>query len=435
MIFSMIMNHRLGLHRWTYSARENPPLHPSRAGRCERIRFRLPSLIRRGPGGGCKSRGTNPLESPLTKGDSHQAVLKSVFSHLQGNHCGSDRGVILIALLWVLAALSLLALNLAATVRIEVGLAQASGESEKAYFYARGGLEKALYHLFFPNPDPDKQKALFPYGAGMNHYWMSNEEMVCHVAILDEAGKIDLNFAYPETIVRLLENLGVQSSLGSSIAAAVVEWRTPKTAESNEAYGDFDRVKHRPFDSVEELLQVPGVSREILYGAPQRRGDGKIVNRRGLAEFVTVYSKKSQVNMNYAEREVVAALPGLNLNMAALIVQARKTEPFKTSSDLSERVPGIIRGEALSLMASDLSSPYCLVATAFVKGSKARRSIKVVVKREEKLKSRHERLIWYDDYWPTQQVLRWTDFKSAADKNLTSLLALSLRGGTRDHQP
>ncbi len=39
-----------------------------REGRREKFQFRLPSLVRRGQGGGRKSQGTNPLESPLTKG-------------------------------------------------------------------------------------------------------------------------------------------------------------------------------------------------------------------------------------------------------------------------------------------------------------------------------------------------------------------------------
>src|SRR5438552_6068345 len=79
----------------------------------------------------------------------------------------SHRGIILIALLWVLTALSLLALNLASTVRSEVKIAQASGEAEKAYFYARGALEEALYHLIFPDRDREKQSSLFPYAGGM----------------------------------------------------------------------------------------------------------------------------------------------------------------------------------------------------------------------------------------------------------------------------
>src|SRR6188474_631620 len=78
-----------------------------------------------------------------------------------------QKGMILIALLWVLAALSLLALNLSSTVRGELNVASASAQGEKAYFFARGGLEAALYQLVYPAGDPEKQKARFPYRDGM----------------------------------------------------------------------------------------------------------------------------------------------------------------------------------------------------------------------------------------------------------------------------
>jgi hypothetical protein len=53
-------------------------------GSCERIQFLLPSLVRRGSGGGRKSRYTNPLKSPLTKGDTRKVIPKPIFSQLQG---------------------------------------------------------------------------------------------------------------------------------------------------------------------------------------------------------------------------------------------------------------------------------------------------------------------------------------------------------------
>jgi general secretion pathway protein K len=313
-----------------------------------------------------------------------------------------NRGIVLIALLWVLAALSLLALDLASTVRAEVNMTQASGEAEKSYFYAQGGLEEVLFHVVFPYPDIEKQRRLFPYAGGMNHYWTGSGEMRCHIAIQDEAGKIDLNFASQEVLTRLLENLGVAGA--SSIAASIVEWRKPSSERK-----DFDGIKHRPFASVEELLLIRGMSREILYGKPQTKEHRPSRGRRGLAEFVTVYSGKSQININYAEPEVIAALPGLNLEMAELIVQARARQPFKTSSELSQRVTGVVSGETLSLLTTEVSQQYCLIATAQVSGSKVRRSIKLIIKRSDKFRTRHEKLMWYDEYWPSEEVLQWTE--------------------------
>ena len=62
---------------------ENEVIPPLK-GTCERIQFLLPSLVRRGLGGGRKSRWTNPLESPLAKGDTCEVAPKPIFSQLQG---------------------------------------------------------------------------------------------------------------------------------------------------------------------------------------------------------------------------------------------------------------------------------------------------------------------------------------------------------------
>jgi general secretion pathway protein K len=326
-----------------------------------------------------------------------------------------NRGIVLLALLWVLSALALVALNLASTVRTETTVAQASGEAERAYFYARGGLEEAIYRIVFPDKDPEKQKRVLPYAEGLNHYWKNNGKLVCHVAISDEAGKIDLNFASKEILANLLKNVGVADSLSESIAEAIVKWRQPRSEEtekdSEDSLTKTGRIKHHPFASVEELLLVNGVSREILYGVPRRNEDGKVVVRRGLAEFVTVYSGQTQININYAEPEVIAALPGLDLQTAEMIIEARTKEPLKSSSDLSQRVMGLIDGKALPFLATEFSSRYCLVATAFVKDSNVRRSIKLVAKRDDLLAPRHERLIWYDEYWPLDRVLKWTEVR------------------------
>ncbi len=320
-----------------------------------------------------------------------------------------EQGIVLIPLLWVLAALSLLALDLASTVRSEVNLSQASTEGAKSYFYAQGALEEVLFHIVFPYPDLEKQKRLFPYGAGMNHYWMSNSEMSCHVAIHDEAGKLDLNFATSEVLTRLLENLGMSSSAAPPLAAAIVEWRRPDPEKH-----EFDGIRHGPFATVEELLLVPGMNREILYGRPEREETGRKKPRRGLAEFVTAYSGKSGVNINYAAPEVIAALPGLDLEMAALIVQARAREPFKTTSELSQRVTGVPSADVFSFFTTEVSQQYCLIATAQMRGSKVRRSIKLIIKRTDKIREGHEKLIWYDEYWPGDEVLKWTERRFAA---------------------
>jgi type II secretory pathway component PulK len=155
------------------------------------------------------------------------------------------------------------------------------------------------------------------------------------------------------------------------------------------------------------------MTREILYGGPKKQADGKLRWTRGLADFVTVYSDQSQINLNYAEPEVLASLPGIDLDLARLIVGARKSRPFDSGSALSQRIPGIVRGEALSSLSTQLSRTFCLVATAFPVGSKLRRSIMTVIRVDSTIRARHEKLIWYDEYWPSEHLLHWIDAQTA----------------------
>ena len=313
---------------------------------------------------------------------------------LSSNSLSSDpRGVVLVTVLWIMVGLSLLALTLAATVRTEATLARASGEAEQAYFFARGALEAVLYRLAYPDPDPRKQQALFPYAGGMNHYRLSSRQMRCHLALMDEAGKLDLNAARPETLERLLRIVGASPPRAETLAAAVVAWRTPGPRPGASGSG------RRPFRFVEELLQVPGMGRELLYGRPRRHRDGRTVFQRGLMDFLTVYTATSRVNVNYAAPEVLAALPGMGWEEARSLVAARARRLLE-ASDLSSRAPA----EALPFLTTQPSQTFSLVATAWLEGSATRRSLRVVARRDPRARLGHQRLVWYDQYWPSPRV-------------------------------
>ena len=322
------------------------------------------------------------------------------------------------ALLWVLAALSLLALNLASTVRTEASISRSMGDAEKAYFMARGGLEEVIYRLSFPDKDNTEQLKTFPYADGMNHFWISNEEVVCHVAILDEAGKLDLNQCKEENLGKLMEALGIEPVRSTELAQAIVIWRKSdhsKDTEQSDPVARNPGRQKRGFRSVEELMLVPRMSREVLYGIPKKGADGRTQLRRGLAQFVTVYSDKSQINLNYAAPEVLASLPDVDMDSANSIVAERQEQPYKSSSDLNQRTTAIIRGEALSQIGTEPSRIYCLIASARVKGSRVQRSIRTVVKLDATFKTGHERQVWYDEDWPPAGILKWIEHQDSGN--------------------
>jgi len=310
---------------------------------------------------------------------------------------GDSGGVVLITVLWIMVGLSLLALTLAATVRTEATLARASGEAEQAYFFARGALEAVLYRLAYPDPDPERRQALFPYAGGMNHYRFESGRLRCHVALMDEAGRLDLNAADPETVQRLLRVVGAGPFQADVLGAAVAAWRNP--ASRPEASG----LGRRSFRFVEELLQVPGMERGLLYGGPRRQRDGRTVFQRGLMDFLTVYTATVRVNANYAAPEVLAALPGMSWDEAQSLVDARDGRPLE-SADLSRLAPA----EVLPFLTTQPSDTFSLVATAWLEGSDTRRSLRVVARREARSRLGHQRLVWYDQYWPSPRIRRFS---------------------------
>jgi general secretion pathway protein K len=124
--------------------------------------------------------------------------------------------------------------------------------------------------------------------------------------LTDESARLNLNRARREDLDRLLQELGVEKSERDGIVDSIQDWRDPNEAHRlNGAESDYYlglpvpyRSKNADFDSVDELLQVRGVTRALLYGRP---------GAPGLAEYLTVFGTGT-INLNTASPVVLRAL-------------------------------------------------------------------------------------------------------------------------------
>ncbi len=230
----------------------------------------------------------------------------------------SARGAVLIVALFVVTALVGLVLVLARDKRVDAMAAAHERACAQARAIALGAAQAVLtlgdslpadvvevgdgaFWLLSPDFDDDKNAAF---------------------GIADEASKVDINTASVDTLMML-------PGVDEALAAAIVDWRdedsTPSTnGAENEVYllcSPPYYAKNAPFESVEELLFVRGMTPEILYGEdwnrngvleanendgaesdPPDNADGKL--DRGLVAFVTIYSQKEAeglVNVNGSE--------------------------------------------------------------------------------------------------------------------------------------
>jgi general secretion pathway protein K len=153
--------------------------------------------------------------------------------------------------------------------------------------------------------------------------------------LTDESARVNLNRATREVLDRLLQEAGVEKSVRDVIIDSILDWRDPNDEHRlNGAESDYYlglptpyRSKNADFASVDELLQVRGVTPELLYGRPEAPG---------LAEHLTVFGSGS-VNLNTASPVVLRALGFAPAEVEALV--GRRPYP-----DLTSLPPGLRRG-------------------------------------------------------------------------------------------
>jgi hypothetical protein len=260
--------------------------------------------------------------------------------------------------------------------------------------------------------------------------------------VSDECGKLNLNYVSEDTLRDLLIVTGVAEEEAIQLAAAIVDWRDEDNEPIEVDEGDHGDVytedsyynpdqrrreieamgpeyvnKNAPFDDVDELLLVRGMTRFILYGEdlngngklddneddgaaspPDDNEDGKL--QLGLAPYVTVYSE-GKVNINTAPRVVWEAIlrsfdEGDAENLAEDIVEyrlgsddepgTRDDRPFRTLDDSDgddfdlTRVPGW-DDEISRIVQMGVSSDVFTIESIGEIGGVERR-IRAVVKRD-----------------------------------------------------
>ena len=250
----------------------------------------------------------------------------------------------MLMVLWIFIFLFVVAFDFSASVREEATAANRYGDETQGYYLAIGGFEQGLHDFLRQAPSrqspQDRQRTdLFDCS--------SREENlgggVYRVRLVDEAGKININRVNEETLRRVFTNLGIEEPLRSILVDSIMDWRDPDDLHRvNGAENDYYRslsppytAKNGPFDMVEDLLWVKGVTSSLYYGYdddPLKGGTD--TPRVGLREIFTVDSPIDRVNLRNMCPEVCVALLGIPLKKCQDFVEESKKLSEKTLPDL-----------------------------------------------------------------------------------------------------
>jgi general secretion pathway protein K len=316
--------------------------------------------------------------------------------------------VALLAVLWLSTALSLLALTTAYLVRTEAETVANRIEAEREYYLARGGVEAAVYALTRPRGEqgaPGVEGAT-EFRPGQRWLRFAFAQGAAVVEVVPENAKLSVNQVTPEQLTALFAVLGEPAAQSRELAEAIADWRASSASTVASGWDLFYAslqppyaARHAPFEELEELLAVKGMTRELFFGRLVEMPDGSWKKLPPLGDLLTTEAGFGAVNVNYAAREVLLALPGWEEAMADAVIQARAQKPFESFEELQAAVPGIAGVTGLAPLTLAPSTSYTLTATGELPGSTVRRSVRARVRMGGFGAEPHRVVAWWDD-WP-----------------------------------
>jgi general secretion pathway protein K len=240
------------------------------------------------------------------------------------------RGFIVVAVLWILAALSALVLIYVTFVTNTAVVVAGSAERVQSDALVTAAVELAAYQLTAVGTESRPSSGTF--NARMGRARLS-------VTFRSEAARIDLNAAPKALLTGLIIGLGGPPSNAADYADRIVAWRAPAEGGEDDPETSSYRTagmayapRHAPFPAAEELWLVRGIPPVVV---------------ERMLPFVTAFSNMASINIADAAPQVVAALPGMTPERLQAVLAQRgdpKLDP--------RALPALAGGEAATLAAS-----------------------------------------------------------------------------------
>jgi general secretion pathway protein K len=206
----------------------------------------------------------------------------------------TESGFVIVAVLWILVALSALAMIFSVYISNSARALAVADTSLQTEALVASSLELTAYRL---STSGDDVRA----SAGSFRYRLSGADVA--VSFVTEAARIDLNSAPKELLENFFFVLGADQEKAGEYANRVAAWRTRPASDKAEreealyrAAGLSYSPRQAPFAHANELGLVLGIPRQLVERA---------------LPFVTIFSGSTGVDALVAAPEVVAALPGM----------------------------------------------------------------------------------------------------------------------------
>jgi hypothetical protein len=247
-----------------------------------------------------------------------------------------EKGVVIIAVLWICALLMWFSLQISSEIRLQGNSDINYIRRSQALFMSLGGVNEALARMGQPIPlDLDSQgeadQDWQPDGTPRLVNYQTGQAIV---VIEKETLKVNVNQADHTHLQAVLERAGLETDEADALADSIGDFIDPdelprlKGAERDRykqlglGYGPFDG----PLVSIDQLLLVPGITPQLFYegrvstdlGEQNAQDNAEIppqapgsVGKHSLVELLTVYGNNVELPKedDLDQEPIVPALP------------------------------------------------------------------------------------------------------------------------------
>ncbi|MFC1851593.1 general secretion pathway protein GspK [candidate division CSSED10-310 bacterium] len=279
----------------------------------------------------------------------------------------NSRGIALLIVMWVIIILFVIVTEFCFTMRSELTITKNLKEETECYYLAYAGVQAAFYELLssFNNVYRDAEgnliledksksqishkdantgdtyierldvkpprRTAIPLGRGYFSYLLTDEDSKVNI---NRVVRADNRPGTPYQSLRtLFLNSGVEPGVViDTIMDSIIDWRDSNKEhhlngaeddwyEANYRQQGYDhpyKAKNGSFDTVEELLMVRGITKEILYGTEKARQlfgpdaltdpDSDEILYTGVIQFISVFNVGRRINRNTASDAVIEAM-------------------------------------------------------------------------------------------------------------------------------
>lgn len=277
--------------------------------------------------------------------DKHKQTLRTK----RGEGLQADSGVALIAVLWILLLLSIMATGYASSTRLRAVAAANQIEAIKNRYHEKSALERGRfeYAKYVRNRTLMLQQEKIETLTGQpvllwypryDPYLLETDHGTMAIQVRYTDNRFNINMIPADLWDRVLRLCGLEEQeQRTQLRDALLDWvdvdnlHHLEGAESEYYLEQMPEYycKNNEFQVLDELLLVRGVTPDLYYGNE---------DHPGLVDFLSVYGAVDKVDINCASPALFLLLEGLDDNELLELLTLRQKTPFQKLSELSELV-------------------------------------------------------------------------------------------------